>query len=104
MSKVMVRGRAWFAPNTCAPKRATGEKVVASGLAMTPSDIERLAKQGIAVSTPNADSFRYDEDSGTWNIDPVYTRDGDRNSMWERSQIAKANILKAKKRDTQMYT
>lgn len=104
MSKVLVRGRAWFAPKTCAPKRKSGEKVVTPGLAMTPSDIERLAKQGIAVSTPNADSFRYDEDTNSWAIDPVYARDADRNSMWERSQVARANILNARKRDVQHYT
>ena len=33
------------------------EDVVISGLSITPSDIERLARQGVPVSVPNASSF-----------------------------------------------
>ncbi|QIR82380.1 hypothetical protein [Chicken microvirus mg8_45] len=85
------------------PKRALHEEPVQSGLAITPSDIERLAQQGVAVSVPNADNFIYNNESG-WEIDPVYARDADRNSMWEASQQAKHRIMRAKKRDEQRYT
>lgn len=85
------------------PVRKLHEKPVQSGLAITPSDIERLAQQGVAVSVPNADNFLYNNEVG-WEIDPVYARDADRNSMWEASQQAKHRIMRAKKRDEQRYT
>jgi hypothetical protein len=38
-------------------RRKACEDVVISGLSITPSDIERLARQGVPVSVPNASSF-----------------------------------------------
>jgi hypothetical protein len=38
-------------------RRGSCEDVVVSGLSITPSDIERLARQGVPVSVPNASSF-----------------------------------------------
>ena len=68
---LLVRGRAFFSPKLQNAKRLSHEKAVQSGLAITPSDIERLAQQGVAVSVPNADSFIYNNEVG-WDIDPVY--------------------------------
>ena len=44
-------------------RRGSCEDVVISGLSITPSDIERLARQGVPVSVPNASSF-FSVDSG----------------------------------------
>ena len=44
-------------------RRKACEDVVISGLSITPSDIERLARQGVPVSVPNASSF-FSVDSG----------------------------------------
>lgn len=78
-------------------KRCDTDDVVVSGLAVTPSDIERLARNGIPVSVPNANSF-YTIDSGR-DVPPELKVDADRNSLWEASQAAKARILKARKRE-----
>lgn len=105
MFSYLTRGRSGErpSPKTFVAKRRPTEAMVAGGLAMTPSDIERLAKQGIAVSTPAADAFRYDGDS-SWTVDPVYMRDNDRNSLWELSKISKERIMTARKIDKQKYT
>lgn len=105
MFNYLTRGRSGErpSPKTFTAKRLPTEAIVARGLAMTPSDIERLAKQGIAVSTPAADAFRYDADS-SWTVDPVYVRDNDRNSLWELSKISKERIMTARKIDKQRYT
>lgn len=100
---LLVRGRAFFSPKLQKAKRLSHEKAVQSGLAITPSDIERLAQQGVAVSVPNADSFIYNNEVG-WDVDPVYSRDSDRNSMWEASQKAKARIMRARKKDAELFT
>lgn len=102
VSKVLQRGHHW-SPVFASCKRKINESPVQSGLSMTPSDIERLAKQGIAVSTPNASQFFNDDSGESWNVDPIYLRDSDRNTMWETSQLAKAKIATANRRDKQKY-
>lgn len=105
MFKVLTRGRGGNCPSPrhCVCVRRLDETPVVSGLSMTPSDIERLARQGIAVSTPAADAFRFEPDNG-WTVDPVYARDSDRNSLWELSHVSKQRILNARRVDKQRYT
>lgn len=79
----------------------TDEPVI-SGLAITPSDIERLARQGIPVSVPNANAF-YSIDSGL-SVPPELRVDADRNTLWEKSKEAKARILNARRREKEMLT
>ena len=104
MGKVLVRGRVDWKPVNSAPVRRMDEKPVQSGLAITPSDIERLASRGIAVSTPAADQFKYDSDANSWSLSPEYTRDSDRNSMWELSHVSAKRLLNARRRDANKYT
>ena len=87
----------------CRPALLPHETVVQSGLALTPSDIERMANQGIAVSTPAADQFTYDN-SDTWEVPPELARDADRNTIWEISQVSKQRILDARRRDKARFT
>lgn len=83
-------------------KRSPSDDVVVSGLAITPSDIERLARNGIPVSVPNADSF-YSVDSGL-NVPPELRVDADRNTLWELSQAAKRRIMQARRRERDLLT
>ena len=85
-------------------KRAAGEAIVQAGLALRPSDIERLARDGIAVSTPAASNFYHEQDSVGWQVDPVFQRDSDRNSMWEASHVSRSRIMAAKRRDHENFT
>ena len=106
MNKVMCRGRKRTQIYATTPydKYNVGETPVQSGLSLTPSDIERLSKKGIAVSTPSADMFQFDSDSSSgFEIRPEYLRDSDRNSMWELSKRAKSNILNARRHDNAKY-
>ena len=82
--------------------RVDTEDVVISGLAITPSDIERLALNGTPVSLPNADSF-YSLDTG-FEVPPELKVDADRNSLWETSHLAKARILRARRREKDLLT
>ena len=101
---VLTRGRKGriSVPSTCLTSLRSHEKPTADGLSMTPSDIERLARKGIAVSVPNSDSFLYNDEKG-WDIPPELTRDADRNSMWETSQPAKQRILDARRNDKRKF-
>ena len=83
-------------------RRRDTDDVVVSGLAITPSDIERLALNGTPVSIPNANSF-YSVDTG-FEVPPELKVDADRNSLWEISQLAKARILKARRREKDLLT
>lgn len=78
-------------------KRTIYDDPVQSGLAITPSDIERLARQGIPVSVPNANSFMM-LDSGL-EVPPELKVDADRNSLWEASQASKRRIMAARRRE-----
>ena len=83
-------------------KRSPSDDVVVSGLAITPSDIERLSRNGIPVSVPNADSF-YSVDSGL-EVPPELRVDADRNTLWELSQAAKRRIMQARRREKDLLT
>lgn len=85
-----------------AVKRVDSDEPVVSGLSITPSDIERLARQGVPVSVPNANSF-YNIDSGL-EVPPELKVDADRNTLWELSQQSKARIMKARKREKEHLT
>lgn len=86
------------------PKYKVGESPVPDGLSLRPRDIERLARDGIAVSTPNANQFSYDSDGSSWDMPPELARDADRNTMWEMSQRSKNRILNARRRDKAKFT
>lgn len=102
MPNILSRRPDWRAIN-CHPVRSLNDDPVQNGLSLRPSDIERLASQGIAVSTPAADQFLYDTNQNAVSLDPEYTREADRNSMWEMSQRARTRISKARIKDKQTY-
>lgn len=83
-------------------RRAPCEDVVISGLSITPSDIERLARQGVPVSVPNASSF-FSVDSGL-EVPPELRVDADRNTLWELSQSSKRRIMQARRREKDLLT
>lgn len=77
-------------------KYCATDKVVSQGLAITPADVEELTNKGIPVSISNAPWEGQDLEKGDFNIDPMFRRDVDRNTLWETSQEAKGRILKAR--------
>lgn len=83
-------------------KRTLNDQPVISGQSVTPAQIERLAKQGIPVSVPNADQFMF-LDSGR-DVPPELKVDADRNTLWEASQRAKHRIMTARRREKESLT
>lgn len=104
MSTLLVRGRKSqdYHFSTCSPKRLECEDCVISGLAVTPSMIEKLTQQGVAVSLPNSDNFLMDNDKSQ-TIPIELQRDTDRNTVWELSQSSKQRLLNAKRKDKERY-
>lgn len=82
--------------------RHDDDESVKSGLSITPSDIEKLARNGVPVSLPNADSF-YHLDSGL-EVPPELKVDADRNTLWETSQLSRRRIMAARKREHEHLT
>lgn len=83
----------------CACKRRGLETPVQNGLALTPSRVKQLTDKGIAVSTDKNDGY-YDSPDRGYEIDAMYTRGMDRNTLWEKSQLARQRILKSRDRLT----
>lgn len=104
MINYLTRGRSGKKPHphNCTIKSVPTDEVVVSGLALTPSDIARMANDGIAVSVPNAEAFTYDNSEG-WDIPPEFARDADRNQLWEMSKSARARILMARHKDKSKF-
>lgn len=83
-------------------KRISSDDPVVSGLAITPSQIEQMARNGIPVSVPNASNF-FTVDSGR-DVPPELRVDADRNTLWETSQAAKARIMRARRKEHEHLT
>lgn len=74
------------------------DKPVQTGLAMTPARVRELTAKGIAVtlSAPDPNSFSGSSDRGDFSVDPLYQRGMDQNTLWERSETSRRNILKGR--------
>lgn len=83
-------------------KRKRLEDPVISGLSITPSQIEQMARNGTPVSVPNASNF-FTVDSGR-EVPPELRVDADRNTLWETSQLAKARIMRARRKEHEHLT
>lgn len=102
---MLVRGRNGrrFIPACASCLRKVFEAQVSNDLAVTPADIERLAKQGIPVSVPNANSFLPADPSEGWNVPTEFQADMDRNTAWELEQSARQKVIGAHKKEKQLY-
>lgn len=98
---ILSRRKDWRMIN-CAPVRNENDDVVGQNLAVSPSDIARLTKQGIAVNTANASMFSFDANPSE-GLQPEMRADADRNMMWELSQRAKQKLLKVRRTDKARY-
>lgn len=75
------------------------DRPVENGLSLTPAQIKKLTDKGIAVSQSNyIGNFDGSPDRGNFDIDPIYTRGMDQNTLWENAQVSKRKILSARDR------
>lgn len=98
---ILSRRKNWRMINS-APVRNENDDVVGQNLAVSPSDIARLTKQGIAVNTANASMFSFDANPSD-GLQPEMRADADRNMMWELSQRARQKLLKVRRSDKAKY-
>lgn len=98
---ILSRRKDWRMINS-APFRNENDDVVGQNLAVSPSDIARLTKQGIAVNTANASMFSFDANPSD-GLQPEMRVDADRNMMWELSQRARQKLLKVRRTDKAKY-
>ena len=92
---MLVRGRDGrrFIPSAAFCTRKLHEAKVQGDMAVTPADIERLAKQGIPVSVPNANQFLPADPEEGWNVPKEFQSYMDRNTAWELEQGASTVIV-----------
>lgn len=83
--------------------RTLNDDPVVSGLSITPSDIERLARQGVPVSVPSANQFLPADNQIGWDVPPEFQRDMDRNSAWELQESTRLKLLNRVKHDKKLY-
>lgn len=72
-------------------------------LAMTPQQVKELTDRGIPVSLPAQQFLDSDSDSSSWSVDPVFQRDNDINTAWEKEQLSRSKLIKAHKNDKKRY-
>lgn len=103
---ILTRGRSGKTPlpHICEAKRSLGEDIVQSGLSISPSDIEKMALNGVSVSVPNSDCFFKDAEITGFDVPLELKRDVDRNTVWEQSKVAQSRILSANKKDKERFS
>lgn len=81
----------------CSELSAT-DKPVQHNLAMTPAKVRELTAKGIAVtlSAPKPGQFTDSDKNPGMDIDPIYTRDMDQNTLWENSEVSRHKILRSR--------
>lgn len=98
--KILTRRLDWV-DTLCDTTRTSIDIDVQDGLALTPARVRQLTEKGIAVSLPasNGDGI-YDSSSSPedYSLDSMYERGMTREELWERSQVAKQNIMSARNR------
>lgn len=76
-------------------KRRPGETVVQNGLAVTPSDVLRMAEQGIPASAQMNSSFIDGSANPGWDVPLEERRGVDIAQMWQFSKDAKLKFKAA---------
>ena len=86
------------------------EKIVHSGLAITPRDVAQMTAKGLAVNTQNslcyndADLPGFDPElHKNGALSPEHMRGMDMNTAWELSQKSQSRFIEIYKKDKQLY-
>lgn len=69
---------------TCSCKRTMADTPVQGGLAVTPSQMQRMAERGIPVTSQNLEGMFYDGDTRpSWDVPLDMQRGVDVATLWE---------------------
>lgn len=81
------------------PRRRPDELKVTNGLAVTPSQMMKMARQGVPVTAQNEQNF-YDGDTNvSWSIAPEKLRGVDPADLWTQSMTARKKIRSAQRKN-----
>jgi len=97
-----------YPKHSVSPKRTEVENTVLpvyGNLAITPSQIEKMADQGIPVSSQNMAYIpdKQGEANPSWNLPLSDIRGIDAAELWEQSESSKHRIRNAHKRDRERF-
>lgn len=76
-------------------KRQRGESIVQNGLAVTPSDVLRMAERGIPASAQMNTQMIDGHTGSDWNVPLEERRGVDIAQMWQESQNVRTKFRKA---------
>lgn len=86
---------------TVSYKRAKSDVTVQPGLAMTPSQMQRLSERGIPVSSQNLEGMFYDGDARpSWDVPLDQQRGVDVATMWQRRKDIAAKLRNAPSKES----
>nr|WEW54471.1 MAG: hypothetical protein [Microvirus Sku14] len=71
---------------------------VQNNLAMTPAKVAELTAQGIAVSLDSTLNYDSSSSDNSFDLDPIFSRGMDQQTLWERQQLARQKISFARNR------
>lgn len=97
---ILTRRKNWK-DRFCDTSRTSIDIPVNDGLALTPARVRQLTEKGIAVSLPASNGegiFDSSDNPADYSLDSMYERSMTREELWERSQVAKQNIMNARNR------
>lgn len=97
---ILTRRKDWK-DRLCDASRTSIDIPVKDGLALTPARVRQLTEKGIAVSLPSSNNegiFDSSDNPADYSLDSMYERSMTREELWERSQVAKQNIMNARNR------
>lgn len=86
----------------CRCKRTVDDVPVKGGLSITPSEMYRLASQGVPVTNANL-PFLDGDTNPSWNIPADRVRGIDVAELWQLQQDSKGKIVRAHLQDRANY-
>ena len=85
--------------STSSPKRKPDELKVTNGLAVTPSQMMKLARQGVPITAQNEQNFYDGDTNASWSIAPEKLRGVDPADLWTASMTARKKIRSATRKN-----
>lgn len=79
------------------PRRKPEDLKVNNNLAVTPTQMLNMAKQGVPISSQNEENFYDGDTNASWTIAPEKLKRVDPADLWQMSMTAKQKIRNAKR-------
>lgn len=78
-------------------KRSKEDIPVQNGLALTPTEMMRLAQKGVPISAQNEQNFFDGVDNPTWDVAPEKMRGVDPADLWQLQKTSRKKVTSAKR-------